>query len=379
MWRMTTCSMFALCTFNITARANEPTPSPATSTTTIPPAVVDPWTASPMLAGSGAPAEPLPAYAHLRVAQNSVHPHATPIDPATAIGYPPAQAGATPFMGETLPPPVQPLSNGQPLMGSETSLTLGAEPMDRAWPEYDVGPRWWIVPGSRNGTNPAANIRNWSLNTGYGRIEQLGDLFATGLSLRFPLAHGRAGLSLGLPYVYLDPEFADPLGGLSDLRIRLNYNIHLDDETKWTLFPMVKLYVPIKDEDWFSNDFTDLPVGYGRYVLIPALGLIWTADPQTFVAWVYSYDFDIAGSSGRSVSVSSFESGFMHEWQNGVYILPSYGFAHDHAAGGSGSGLSFELGINVNTVTFFTEGDYNLNSGPGSFEWGIEFGVRVNY
>jgi hypothetical protein len=341
---------------------------------------VDPWTASPLLAGSQTPpAQPLPAYAHLRLAQNDVYQNAPLANPATALGYPPPPIGAASPTGEVLPPPNQSMSYDQPLLGTETLPTLDSDPIDRAWPEYEVGPRWWIVPGSRNGTNPAANIRNWSLVTHYERLEEFGDLFATVLLMRFPLAHGRAGLSFDLPYVYMDPDFADGLGGLADLRGRLNYNIHLDDETKWTLFPLMAFHIPIKDEDWFSSDFTDLSVGYRRFVLGPGLGLVLTSDPQTFAAWTYRYDFDVAGSSGRSVSRSFFESMYMHEWQNGVYVLPSYRIVRNHDTGGSGSLLSSEIGINVNTLTFFTGGAVGPNSDPGNFEWGIEFGMRKNY
>jgi hypothetical protein len=255
-----------------------------------------------------------------------------------------------------------------------------SDPVISNWPMDDVVTYSSIIPGADNGTNPAANIRNWSLSNEFIQLQDAGNFNATVLSLRFPLLEGRGGLRFDLPYCYFDSDFGNSAGGFADLRFLFNYDFYSGERAEWTIMPLLEFYVPTKDEDWFSTDLLDLKVGYRRFVLGPGVGFVRTLQPNSFVALLYNYSFDVAGSSGDDVSSSKLIVEYMYSWESGWYMLPEFGIFRDFEHNNDRDMLlGSEIGYSSCGTTYYLFPAIGIDKSFGDREWGIGAGVRVLY
>jgi hypothetical protein len=97
------------------------------------------------------------------------------------------------------------------------------------------------------------------------------------------------------------------------------------------------------------------------------------------VAHLFYCEFDIAGSSGDEVSRTVSRIMYMHEWENGFYVMPQLTLVNDYEHRTRNILISPEMGVNVNTVTVFTTPAMGIGPDRGEVEWGILLGIRMNY
>lgn len=299
--------------------------------------------------------------------------------------------GASPTsMHEQLPMPQHMPSGG---MGYESSgQYFEGPPTHSALPSFvnesvvGAGPVWVGPPGRENGTNPAEYVRSVLVTNHFVKLKNGGNLNTSLLQFKWPIYHGRGGLLFEAPYSTYDHkrDNMDRVGGFGDLKGQVNYSVYTTSDNTGTLVAYLEAFIPSADDKLLSeisnsNDLTVLDIGTRRYVLGPGIGYVWAPLPNFFFAETFFYEFDVAGNDRDEVSRIQARWFAMYAWENGFYIMPEIRGLSNHVRDDQDYAWASEVGFTANRTTFYAKTDNGLSSDGIRRDWGVEFGVRMNY
>jgi len=242
--------------------------------------------------------------------------------------------------------------------------------------------------GADNGTDPTAFKRRLSIYNEYSKLRDGTAIDVAHTEISFPVLKADDGSYKGLLKINIPLVFADvkepPIGdasGLSDIYFRFAYTPPKIGES---IKPIVGMdfFFPSAANDVIFNitasRFIDLPLGTGKFELVPWGGFVYAPSPNFLFAPLY---FDAFAVGGRrdvpGVHIGLWRLFVMYAWSNGIYVLPEMQIITNYRTGDSDFFPRFELGKAFKDgTTFYVKPGVGIDPDAQNRTWGIEFGVK---
>jgi hypothetical protein len=241
--------------------------------------------------------------------------------------------------------------------------------------------------GADNGTNPAQNTRTAIVRNEWNRLDGGNRINTTYVSFKFPCLDRRGALIIEVPFNHynLVEPVRGQIGGLGDLKAQLNYNAWVSDDKRATFLTMLEMFIPSADNFLLGrignpNNFVAQSIGTGKYVLGPGAGFVYAIEKNFIAAPLYFYESSVAGAETQPrISRGKLRFFLMYAWPDGLYVLPEFQVVTDFLSWNNDVYAGWEVGYSTKGTTFYVKPGLGFRPNPGDREWGVEFGVRVQF
>jgi hypothetical protein len=238
-----------------------------------------------------------------------------------------------------------------------------------------------------NGTNPAQNTRTVMVTNECYNLDGGNRINTTFLRFKFPMLERRGALIVEIPinYYNLDNPVSAQVAGFGDIKFQLNYNAWISDDKKTTFVTMLEMFIPSADNILLTrianpNQFIAQSIGTGKYILGPGIGFVYAIEKNFIVAPLYFYEVSVAGIDAQpDISRGKLRVFLMYAWPSGLYVLPEFQVVTDFLNSNNDVYFGWEVGYSTKGSTFYIKPGIGICPNPGDREWGIEFGLRVQF
>jgi len=240
-----------------------------------------------------------------------------------------------------------------------------------------------------NGTNPAQNITTCIISNEYYELDGGNQINTTYARLKFPFAESRGSLLVEIPFAFYDFTAQFPtvpeVGGLADVKFQLSYNTFTTYDQKLTMINFMEFYVPSSDNFALGvlsggNELTAFNLGTGKYVLGPGIGFVYAVQPNFIIAPLYFFEASVAGDDNRQmIRRGKWRIFGMYAWESGLYVMPEFQVLTNYLTGNNDIYVAPEFGLSAKGVTFYCKPGVGLSPDQNDRQWGLDFGVRVQF
>lgn len=320
----------------------------------------------------------------------------------------PPAVGEVPFDVAELETGVVPASPSAPT--AEFFLPTGNEPGFLQFPDgqrFDVVPAGWAEPahapaagapgaapaggaaGQGNGTNPAENITTFIVSNEYYELDGGNEISTTYARFKFPICNQRGSVLFETPYTFYDVTASSPMapqiGGLADIKFQISYNSLVSDDHKVTVINFLEAYIPSADNAAVGvkpggNTLTAFNLGTGKYVLGPGIGMVFAIEPNFIIAPLYFFEASVAGDNSKpEIRRGKWRLFAMYAFEGGEYLLPELQILTDYFSGNNDIYFAPEFGRSKDGFTFYAKPGFGIAPDTNDRQWGMEFGLRINF
>jgi len=300
----------------------------------------------------------------------------------TDDGWRPRDRATVARLRETRPAPdvLAPTNPNWDTLGDAEALTTTGRPAPKDAADDGGGEQ-------NNGTNPAQNVRTAIVRDEWNRLDGGNRINTTYLSLKFPCLDRRGALIIEMPFNHFNLVGPVPgqIGGLGDLKFQLNYNAWVSDDRRTTFLTMLEMFIPSADNFLLTrignpNSFIAQSIGTGKYILGPGVGVVYAIEKNFIVAPLYFYERSVAGADRQpEINRGKLRVFLMYAWPDGTYVLPEFQVVTNFQDANNDVYFGWEVGYSAKGTTFYVKPGIGIHPNPGDRDWGIEFGVRVQF